>query len=460
MKRYLLAVASFMMLSTAVHSQTVMPFSEKDRAVFLGDSITDGGHYHSYIWLYYMTRFPYMDLAVLNAGIGGDTAADMFKRLDGDVFSKRPTVLMVTFGMNDTGYFEYLGKNAEEFGEDRYQECIENYKKIEKRLKELDGVRVVMLGGSPYDETAKFDNTPLPGKNAVMQRIVEYQRQSAEENGWEFLDFNAPMSDLCRNVQSADPSFTISVGDRIHPDNDGHMVMAYLFLKAQGFAGKKVADMVIDAANGQAVKEENCTVSDIRADRREVSFDYLAESLPYPLDTIAHGLGAKRSQAEACRMVPFMEEMNQELLAVKGLKGNYTLYIDDVPLGSWSASELSEGVNLAAMPFTPQYRQALAVMHLNEYRWELERNFRDYAWVQYGFFQGKGLIGANDEQAVKALDSEKGNNVWLQIHRENWSKLMHESVREARMEEIELLTKKIYAANKPVTHRITLKQKK
>lgn len=25
---------------------------------FLGNSITDGGHYHSYIWLYYMTRFP------------------------------------------------------------------------------------------------------------------------------------------------------------------------------------------------------------------------------------------------------------------------------------------------------------------------------------------------------------------------------------------------------------------
>lgn len=39
--------------------------------VFLGNSITDGGHYHSYIWLYYMTRFPYMDLRVMNAGIGG-----------------------------------------------------------------------------------------------------------------------------------------------------------------------------------------------------------------------------------------------------------------------------------------------------------------------------------------------------------------------------------------------------
>ena len=26
--------------------------------VFVGNSITHGGHYHSFIWLYYMTRFP------------------------------------------------------------------------------------------------------------------------------------------------------------------------------------------------------------------------------------------------------------------------------------------------------------------------------------------------------------------------------------------------------------------
>lgn len=80
-------------------AQTVAPFKDGDRAVFLGNSITDGGHYHSYIWLYYMTRFPYMDLRVMNAGIGGETAGDMYKRLDGDVLSKRPTVLTVTFGM-------------------------------------------------------------------------------------------------------------------------------------------------------------------------------------------------------------------------------------------------------------------------------------------------------------------------------------------------------------------------
>ena len=195
MKRILLSLAAALCMCASAAAQTVAPFKDGDRAVFLGNSITDGGHYHSYIWLYYMTRFPYMDLRVMNAGIGGETAGDMYKRLDGDVLSKRPTVLTVTFGMNDTGYMEYNGDDAGAFGEKKYRECYDNFKKMEKRLQTLDGVRVVMLGGSPYDETAQIENNaPLRGKNAVMDRVVGFQKESAAANGWGFVDFSAPKS--------------------------------------------------------------------------------------------------------------------------------------------------------------------------------------------------------------------------------------------------------------------------
>ena len=76
-------------------------------------------------------------------------------------------------------------------------------------------------------------------------------------------------------------------------------------------------------------------------------------------------------------------------------------------------------------------------MHLNEYRWEIERNFRDYAWMQYDFFQDHGLLDANDRHAVEVLDREKSKNGWVGIHRENYSKLMHPAVREAREKEQE-----------------------
>ena len=87
-------------------------------------------------------------------------------------------------------------------------------------------------------------------------------------------------------------------------DNDGHMVMAYLFLKAQGFAGKDVANMEINANKKQAVKAEGCTISNIKKIGKDISFDYLAEALPYPLDTSARGWGSSGRKLYSS----FMEE--------------------------------------------------------------------------------------------------------------------------------------------------------
>ncbi|GCB36566.1 SGNH/GDSL hydrolase family protein [Bacteroides faecalis] len=457
-KILLMAVASICLVSSAF-AQTVKPFKEGDRAVFLGNSITDGGHYHSFIWLYYMTRFPDMHIRVFNGGIGGDTAYDMNKRLDGDIFSMNPTVLMVTFGMNDSGYFEYNGDNAKEFGEQKYQESIKNFQQMEKRFKELPSTRMVMLGTSPYDETAKIkDNTVFKKKNETIKRIVEYQKESAAKNGWEFTDLNAPMVALNQQFQQKDSTFTLCGNDRIHPDNDGHMVMAYLFLKAQGFSGKNVADIEINANKKETVKSENCTISNIKKIGKDISFDYLAESLPYPLDTIARGWGSKKSQADVIKVVPFMEEMNSEILKVTGLKGQYRLLIDDEEIGTWNAADLEKGINLAAESKTPQYQQALAIMHLNEYRWELERTFREYAWCQFGFFQQQGLLFANNRKAIEVMDENVDKNMWLKGRRDMYSKMIYESVRDARQQEMEVLVSKIYEINKPITRKVVLRK--
>ena len=80
------------------------------------------------------------------------------------------------------------------------------------------------------------------------------------------------------------------------------------------------------------------------------------------MDTIARGWGSKKSQAEVIKEVPFMEEMNTELLKVTGLKGQYKLLIDDQEIGTWDAADLAKGINLAAESKTPQYQQALTII--------------------------------------------------------------------------------------------------
>lgn len=458
MKKLILSAVMGAMAFSSVQAQEIKPFKEGDRVVFLGNSITDGGHYHSYIWLYYMTRFPEMRLKVFNGGIGGDTAYDMNKRLDNDIFSKDPSVLVVTFGMNDSGYFEYNGDNAKEFGEQKYRESIMNFENMVDRFKGLPDTRMVMVGTSPYDNFAQIPNDNFKDKNKTIQRIVDYQMATADKYGWEHIDWNRPMEALNLREQQADPSFTLCGTDRIHPDNHGHMVMAYLFLKAQGMAGKKVAGMEINGSKGKVISEENCQVSNVVKNGRTLSFDYLAEALPYPADTIAQGWGMSHPQAEAFKVVPFVEEMNQELLTVTGLKGDYKLYIDGEEIGTWSGKELAEGINLAEISLTPQYQQALAVMHLNERRWELERQTREYVWCQHGFFQKRGLLNANNRHAIEVMDRDLESDGWMKMRRPVYAAMMHEPVREAMQGQMDLLTDIIYSVNKPVTRHFELRR--
>lgn len=441
----------------SANAQQVAPFKQGDRVCFVGNSITDGGHYHSYIWLYYMTHFPYVDMWMSNCGIGGDTSENILKRLDGDVFSKRPNVITLTFGMNDTGYYEYNGNNAENFGNGKVEWSKSMYKKIEERLKGLPDTRIVLIGTSPYDDTSKFNKDVFRNKNSYMQKIVAFQDSAAKANKWEFVDFNHPMTEMNHHFQQQDSTFTICGNDRVHPDNDGHMVMAYLFLKAQGMSGKKVADFTINAKNGKIIEQENCKINNFTATHNVITFDYLANSLPLPLDTIAHGWGMKRAQSKITKVVPtFMEEMDNERLCVKGLRGDYRLVIDDVFIANFTAKELADGINLAEYRHTPQYQQACAIMALNEDRWELERKFRDYAWLQYDFFMGKGLLDVNDEHAAEVFREGQKTDGWVGARRELYDKMIHKDVRDMYIAQMDMIVKRIYEINKPEVRHFTL----
>ena len=394
-----------------LQAQTTIPrFEEGERVVFVGNSITHGGHYHSFIWLYYMTRFPDKPITIMNAGIGGESAWDMKDRLDYDVFNRKPTYVTLTFGMNDTGYDIYMKDDAKELSEQRIAKSLESYREIEERLLAKNKIKKVLIGGSPYDETSRFNNFILHNKNNAILKIIDAQRTSAKKNGWGFVDFNQPMREIGRKEQEADSTFTFCRIDRIHPDNDGQMVMAYLFLKAQGLAGDEVSSVSIDAYHSSVITHKNCKISKLKKSGADLTFDYLAYALPYPLDSISRsGWGNKRSQRDAMQLVPFMEEFNQERFQVTNLeKGMYRLTIDNQFIDNLSSEKLANGVNLADYPNTPQYQQAAKIMYLNEERFEVEKRFREYLWTEYSFLKKEGLLFADDQKAIDKLKEYLG----------------------------------------------------
>ncbi|MCF0176522.1 MAG: SGNH/GDSL hydrolase family protein [Bacteroidales bacterium] len=427
----------------------------------MGDSITHCGHYHSYIWLFYMTRFPEMRLQMINAGLGGECSWDMLERLQSDVFDRNPDYVTLTFGMNDTGYFDvFASPDSSALSAERISRSLESFHKMEGRLAQAPNMNVVMIGGSPYDESSKFNDFTIHGKNNAMRAVISEQKAAAQRHGWGFVDFHEPMIELSLREQEKDSTFSFCRLERVHPDCDGQMVMAYLFLKAQGLAGSKVADISLRAGRKKPLRSENCTISNISGGKDGISFDYLAKSLPYPLDTIAqNGWGNKKSARDAMGIVPFMEEFNQEQLQVEGLaEGSYRLAIDGQEIAVFSQTELAGGVNLAEYVNTPQYRQATAVMYLNEDRLLTERRLLEYLWVEYEYLRKAGMLYQDDQKAVDYLNEIAKKDFFLSASMNWWKQGIYPEVRKTWSDNLKNLEDTIHSMNKPVSHRISIEK--
>ncbi|MDB5133299.1 MAG: hypothetical protein JWR02_3048 [Mucilaginibacter sp.] len=458
MKLSLSAFYLFFFLTGIVNAQKIQPFQQGERVVFTGNSITDGGHYHSYIWLYYLTRYPGRRITIFNAGIGGDVAQQIYERLDSDVFTHKPTVMTLTFGMNDTGYQNLKGDKADSVYNAKVAVSLKSFALIEAKLKAHPEVKKIMISSPPYDETSKIKINPLLKKNTAILRIAAGQQKAAARNNWGYVDFNGGLTQVSLHEQQRDSLFTFNNADRIHPANDGQMVMAYVFLKAQGLAGKKVAEVVINAPEKKIERAGNCTITRPNISPATIKFSYLANSLPYPTDTIASGFGRpQRAQSAALNLIPFTDEFNQETLQVKGLKQNqYALKIDNKTIGTYSGADLGRGINLALIKTTPQYQQALAVMHINEERWEIERLLREYYWIHYSILKPKGLLFNDGDATVDSLQKYAKKDFFVAVTIPNYRKARFKSVREAWQQEIDLLTSKMYQINKPVVHRFEI----
>ena len=365
-----------MLPSVRADGEELQPFRDGERWVALGDSITHTGSYRRFVALYYATRFPERRILSFNAGIAGDTAERSLPRLGIDVFPHKPTVTTVMFGMNDVGRYLYETNAQPDGQEEKRQARLDAYRnhlrKVASALRE-SGTEIILLTPTPFDDTVAASAPNAPGCNAALARCAEIVRETAREFDAPVIDLHAPMTTLNQDLQKADPSASLIGSDRIHPGDPGHLVMAYLFLKAQNAPGV-ISDVHIDAEAGKVLKAENAGVTGLVTDGNGISFDMAAKALPFPVPASAE---------QALAIVPFTEELNREILQVSGLMpGRYALTIDGTEVGIFESTALAEGVPLAENARTPQHRQAMEVLALDTRRFELEKNLRVLVYVE------------------------------------------------------------------------------
>lgn len=240
MLRSLTFLAVALTCASPLRAQSVSPepFKDGDTVCFLGDSITHGGHWHRFLELFYVSKFPDRKVEIVNCGIGGDRADGALKRLDWDVLVHQPTVIVIMLGMNDIGHSSYDSPTPTpqmlEAREASLKAYAANMDALLTAIRAKSKARVILVKPSPYDETATLPKPARKGANGALARCAEMCEELARKHKTALVDFHGPMTRLMSEGQKKDPAFALCGGDRVHPGSAGHLVMASLFARAQG----------------------------------------------------------------------------------------------------------------------------------------------------------------------------------------------------------------------------------
>jgi lysophospholipase L1-like esterase len=333
-------VALVALLALVLISPAFAQLKEGDRVAITGDSITEQKQYSVFIQDYFLMCKPKPNLSAIQFGWGGETSWGFLARMKNDALPFQPTVATTCYGMNDGGYSPMTEDKAK-----RYRDATRG---IVKTFKEA-GVRFIVVGSPGVVDSTKFRRGENPAAaemyNKTLGELRNIAREVATEEGVSFADvYGAMMEAMPKAKAKFGDDYAFAGGDGVHPGPNGHLVMAYAFLKALGCDGD-IGTITLDLGTGQAEASEGHTLVSAAPGRVEV------ESGKYPFCfTGKSGGGDAGATIDTAQMIPFNEELNRFKLVVKGVPASAQRL--RVTWGETSkefaTADLTAGVNLAA----------------------------------------------------------------------------------------------------------------
>lgn len=303
-----------------------------DRVAIVGDSITEQKQYSKFMELYLLACVPELELTMYQFGWSGERAPGFASRMENDFVPWKPTVVTTCFGMNDGSYKPYdetIGKNYE--AGDR---------RIQARCKELEA-RMIVGGPGPVDTATWKTVEPDADQyyNDNLAKLSEIAARVAAENGFVYAGLHPLMMKVMQDAKTAlGDDYAVCGGDGVHPGANGHLVMAYAFLKAMGLDGD-IGTITVDMT-GNATASDGHRVVSAANGRVEL------ESSRYPFCFLGSDKDANGTRG-ILPFLPFNRDLNRFVLVVK----NLSTPAADVTWGdatkTFSKAELEAGVNLA-----------------------------------------------------------------------------------------------------------------
>lgn len=241
------AVCVLMSAVFPAESRADQPPLAGQRVLVLGDSITQGGEYVSFVEYYLDKLYPDQNFDIVSIGLSSETASGLseaahpfprpciHERLWAALDMIKPTVVFACYGMNDGIYHP------------QSPERLAAFKAGINKLIGIDnacGAKTILLTPPPFDPDPVRGNTrPIDAADwSYLNPYDHYDSVLSDYSNWEMslpsttaqsIDLHTPLANYLANQKKSDPGFAFS-RDGIHPNPAGNLLMAQTILRALG----------------------------------------------------------------------------------------------------------------------------------------------------------------------------------------------------------------------------------
>ncbi len=212
MKWYLLGL-------TLVASMAFMVMQQKKKVIFFGDSITAAGAKPGG-YIMKIGDFATKDKAAdqfefIGAGIGGNKVYDLYLRLEDDVLSKHPDIVIIFIGVNDVWHKRSHGTGTDADKFEKFYTALIAKMQAQK-------IQVVLCTPAAIGERTDFSNE-LDGDLNNYSNII---RGLAQKNDLPLIDLRKSFLEYNMTNNPENKESGILTADRVHLNEKGNEFVA------------------------------------------------------------------------------------------------------------------------------------------------------------------------------------------------------------------------------------------
>lgn len=211
-----LFVAAVILISCAFAPQ------KKTKVIFFGDSITELGVKRDRFVGYILKMDSMLKVEkkadqyeLIGSGISANKVYDLYLRLEDDVLSKNPDVVVIYVGVNDVWHKTLLGTGTDA---DKFEKF---YQAIIKKLKDRS-IKVILCTPAVVGEKNDMSN-PLDGD---LNRYSNIIRDLAKKNSLPLIDLRKKIIEYLKENNPQNNEKEILTYDRVHMNNKGNQFIA------------------------------------------------------------------------------------------------------------------------------------------------------------------------------------------------------------------------------------------